>query len=109
MSEVGRDRRLGNLQTPPCVQKLQTALHAKAKAEPEFRFYLLYDKMYREDVLTFAYRQCRANQGAAGVDGVSFADIEAAGAADWLGELAQRLRQHAYCRGRPETGLNLPG
>ena len=100
---------MGNLQTPPCVQKLQTALHAKAKAEPEFRFYLLYDKMYREDVLTFAYRQCRANQGAAGVDGVSFADIEAAGAADWLGELAQRLRHHAYCRGRPETGLNLPG
>lgn len=96
MSEVGRDRRLGNLQTPPSVQKLQTALHAKAKAEPAFRFYLLYDKMYREDVLTFAYRQCRANQGAAGVDGVNFADIEATGVADWLGELAQRLRHHTY-------------
>lgn len=52
--------------------------------------------MYREDVLTFAYRQCRANQGAAGVDGVNFADIEAAGVADWLGELAQRLRHHTY-------------
>jgi RNA-directed DNA polymerase len=87
---------LGNLQTPPSVQKLQTALHAKAKAEPEYRFYLLYDKLSREDILAFAYRQCRANQGAAGVDGVSFADIDAAGAADWLGELAQRLRHHAY-------------
>jgi RNA-directed DNA polymerase len=61
---------LGNLQTPLNVQKLQIALHAKAKEEPEFRFYLLYDKIYRRDVLDHAYRSCKANKGAAGVDGI---------------------------------------
>jgi RNA-directed DNA polymerase len=59
---------LGNLTTPLTVQKLQSALHAKAKDEPEFRFYLLYGKVYRADVLEFAYRCCKANKGAAGVD-----------------------------------------
>ena len=81
---------MGNLQTPENVQKLQTALHAKAKGEPEFRFYLLYDKIYRQDVLGHAYRICKANKGAAGVDGVRFADIEASGEEQWLGELAER-------------------
>ena len=55
------------LATPVSVQKLQTALHAKAKGEPEFRFYLLYDKVYRKDVLEHAYACCKANKGAAGV------------------------------------------
>ena len=58
---------MGNLTTPPSVQKLQSALHAKAKEEPGYRFYLLYDKVYRADVLEFAYRCCKANKGAAGV------------------------------------------
>ena len=57
--DVGKDRRLGNLSTPNSVQKLQKALHAKAKAEPDFRFYALYDKLYREDILAHAYAQCR--------------------------------------------------
>src|ERR1019366_1013654 len=64
--EATRSRRLGNLTTPPSVQKLQSALHAKAKEEPGYRFYLLYDKVYGADVLEFAYRCCKANKGAAG-------------------------------------------
>jgi hypothetical protein len=65
MWKVVKEGRLGNLETPPSVRKLQTALHAKAKAEPEYRFYLLYDKVYRADVLSFAYARCKANGGAA--------------------------------------------
>jgi len=87
---------LGNLTTPPSVQKLQSALHAKAKEEPGYRFYLLYDKVYRADVLEFAYRSCKANKGAAGVDGQRFEDIEAYGEVRWLGELADRLRTKTY-------------
>src|ERR1700740_2854183 len=60
--QVVRDRRLGNLATPKRVQKLQTALHAKAKAEAGYRFYALYDKISREDILAHAYAQCRSNK-----------------------------------------------
>ena len=87
---------MGNLSTPKSVQKLQTALHAKAKAEAEFRFYALYDKIYREDILAHAYAQCRANKGAPGVDGQDFSDIEADGLERWLGELALALREETY-------------
>jgi RNA-directed DNA polymerase len=79
---------LGNLSTPKSVQKLQKALHAKAKAEAGYRFYALYDKISREDILAHAYAQCRSNKGAPGVDGQDFADIEAYGLQRWLGELA---------------------
>ena len=65
-----------NLQPPNQLVKLQTALHEKAKAAPTYRFYALYDKLYRGDVLSFAYRRCRANKGAAGVDGQTFLDIK---------------------------------
>ena len=65
-----------SLTTPISVQKLQTALHAKAKEAPKFRFHALYDKVYRKDVLTYAYERCEANGGAAGVDEQTFADIE---------------------------------
>ena len=64
-----------SLTTPLSVQKLQTALHDKAKGSPKFRFYALYDKVYREDVMAFAYECCKANRGAAGVDGQTFEDI----------------------------------
>ena len=57
--------RLGNLSTPDSVQKLQTAVHAKAKAEPGYRFYTLYDKIGRDDILAHAYAQCRSNRGVA--------------------------------------------
>ena len=94
--DVGKDRRLGNLSTPSSVQKLQKALHAKAKAAPDFRFYALYDKIYREDILAHAYAQCRSNKGAPGVDGQEFADVEAYGIERWLGELAQALKEETY-------------
>jgi RNA-directed DNA polymerase len=87
---------LGNLATPSSIQKLQAALHAKAKGEPGFRFYALYDKVYRTDVLQYAYACCKANKGAAGVDGERFEDIEANGVDRWLGELAETLRKKTY-------------
>jgi group II intron reverse transcriptase/maturase len=90
---------LGNLATPSSVRKLQTALHAKAKAEAGYRFYALYDKIYREDILTHAYAQCRSNKGAPGVDAQDFAQVEAYGVERWLGELALVLREETY---RPE-------
>jgi group II intron reverse transcriptase/maturase len=90
---------LGNLSTPKSVQKLQRALHAKAKAEAGYRFYALYDKIHREDILTHAYAQCCSNKGAPGVDGQEFADVEAYGVRRWLGELALALREETY---RPE-------
>jgi group II intron reverse transcriptase/maturase len=89
-----------SLRTPEKVQKLQGALHAKAKGSPRYRFYALYDKVYREDILTFAYLCCKANGGAAGVDCQDFADIESYGVLRWLGELAEELRNRTY---RPEA------
>ena len=91
---------MGNLTTPKRVQKLQTALHAKAKAEADYRFYALYDKISRADILAHAYAQCRSNKGAPGIDGQDFADIEAYGVERWLAELALALRQETY---RPEA------
>ena len=87
---------MGNLSTPKTVQKLQKALHAKAKAEAGYRFYALYDKISRDDILAHAYAQCRSNKGAPGVDGQDFADIEAYGVGRWLGELALALREESY-------------
>lgn len=89
-----------SLSTPESVRKLRAALHAKAKGSPSCRFYTLYDKVYRADVLTFAYRWCRTNGGAPGVDEQDFADIEACGLERWLGELAEELRSRTY---RPQA------
>ena len=75
------------------------ALHAKAKAEAGYRFYALYDKISREDILAHAYAQCRSNKGAPGVDGQDFAAIEVYGVERWLAELALALREETY---RPE-------
>jgi group II intron reverse transcriptase/maturase len=85
-----------NLATPSSVQKLQTALHDKAKGSLNFRFYALYDKVYWKDVLAFAYACCKANGGAAGVDGQRFEDIEEYGVERWLDELAEELRSRTY-------------
>lgn len=85
-----------SLSTPASVQKLQMALHAKAKESPSLRFYALYDKVYRKDVLAFAYECCKANGGAAGVDSQGFEDIEAYGVERWLDELAQELKKRTY-------------
>jgi RNA-directed DNA polymerase len=85
-----------SLTTPESIQKLQTALHAKAKESPEFRFYALYDKVYRKDILAFAYACCKANGGAAGVDHQRFEDIDTYGEERWLDELAQELKNRTY-------------
>ena len=78
------------------VQKLQKALQAKAKAEPSYRFYSLWDKVYRRDVLYEAYRHCRSNGGAPGVDRVTFEQIEADGVGPWLAKLQEELRNKTY-------------
>ena len=85
-----------SLPTLPSVEKLQQALHTKAKELPSFRFYALYDKVYRADVLWTAWRRCRINGGAAGVDGQTFEDIEAYGVKRWLDELTEELRTKCY-------------
>ena len=81
---------------PEKLQKLQAALHAKAKASPDQRFHALYDKVFRKDVLEHAYACCRANGGVEGVDGQTFQDIETYGLSRWLGELAEELRVRTY-------------
>ena len=94
---MAQDREIGvNLTTPQTVRKLQTALHAKAKGSPDLRFYSLYDKLSRADILAHAYALCKAKRGAAGVDGQRHADIEAYGAERWLGQLAEELRNKTY-------------
>jgi RNA-directed DNA polymerase len=96
-----------SLATPPSVQKLQTALHGKAKGSPDFRFYALYEKVYREDVLAFAFDCCKANGGAAGVDGQTFKDIEEYGVKRWLDELTQELKSRTY-RPQPVRRVYIP-
>jgi RNA-directed DNA polymerase len=82
------------------VQKLQEALQAKAKRAPSYRFYALYDKVYRMDVLAEAFRRCLENRGVAGVDGQTFEDVASHGVEAWLGELAEELRKRTY---RPQA------
>jgi RNA-directed DNA polymerase len=94
--------------TPPLkVEKLQVALHTKAKGSPSYRFYALYDKIYREDVLRHAFDRCLANQGAPGVDGETFKQVEAYGVEKWLDELAETLRRQTY-RPQPVRRVNIP-
>src|SRR5437660_2965169 len=85
-----------SLATPEKIRIFQRKLYCKAKAEPEFRFYLLYDKICREDILQHAYRLARANAGAPGVDGVTFAQIEAEGLEAWLASLREELALKTY-------------
>jgi RNA-directed DNA polymerase len=85
-----------SLTTPADIRSLQRKLYCKAKAEPAFRFYLLYDKIYRDDMLAHAYALARANGGAPGVDGVTFVMIEAAGLKEWLAEIRKELVAKTY-------------
>jgi hypothetical protein len=105
---VVKDLEIGQPNTPKSVQKLQMALHAKAKAEAGtgYRFYALYDKISREDILAHAYAQCRSNKGAPGVDGQDFADVEAYGVGRWLGELALALQEETLPTGPHQKSVH---
>lgn len=96
-----------SLTPPPKVGKLQTALHSKAKDTPSYRFYALYDKIYRRDILEFAYARCRANDGAPGVDGQTFERIETYGLDRWLDELTEALKNETY-RPQPVRRVFIP-
>jgi RNA-directed DNA polymerase len=85
-----------SLTTPEAIRTLQRKLYGKAKTEPGFRFYLLYDKVWRADILRHAYDLARANKGAPGVDGMTFERIEASGLEDWLIRLGEELRAKTY-------------
>src|ERR1700692_4278091 len=85
-----------SLETPIKIRMLQRKLYQKAKEEPDYRFYLLYDKIYREDILNHAYALAKSNQGAPGVDGQSFTGIEAAGLEEWLNGIRNDLREKTY-------------
>src|ERR1039457_373961 len=85
-----------SLETPIPIRILQRKLYLKAKAEPAYRFYLLYDKIYREDILAHAYELVKANQGAAGVDGQRFGEIETQGLEKWLAGIRNELRRKTY-------------
>ena len=96
-----------SLETPEKIRSLQRKLYSKAKAEPAFRFYLLYDKICREDILSHAYARARENAGAPGVDGVTFEQIETAGVEAWLAGLREDLVSKTY-RSDPVRRVMIP-
>jgi len=85
-----------SLTTPSKIRELQIKLYRKAKNEPGYRFYMLYDKVYREEILAHAYARARANKGASGVDEQTFEEIESAGLAEWLTGIREELRSKTY-------------
>ncbi|MGE5352873.1 MAG: group II intron reverse transcriptase/maturase, partial [Acidobacteriota bacterium] len=89
------------------IQEFQRKLNEKAKASPKFRFYSLYDKTYRLDILEEAYRRAKSNGGAPGVDGVTFSDIESKGVAEYLLELQAELKTEQY-KPRPVLRVYIP-
>ncbi len=106
--EDGKERRLAmSLETPDKIRTLQRKLYVKAKAEPEFRFYLLHDKICRVDILAHAFALARRNDGSAGVDGVTFDDIERVGVEAWLEALREDLASMTY-RPSPVRRVMIP-
>ncbi|MFZ2137599.1 MAG: hypothetical protein WAV78_11850 [Xanthobacteraceae bacterium] len=96
-----------SLQTPTRIRSLQRKLYRKAKAEPAYRFYALYDKICREDILRHAYARARSNAGAPGVDAVTFADIDLSGREAWLAGLREELVSKTY-RPNPVRRVSIP-
>src|SRR6266705_7045119 len=96
-----------SLQTPDGIRRLQRKLYRKAKAEPAYRFYLLYDKICREDILRHAYALGRWNAGAPGVDGVTFGDIDLSGREAWLAGLREERVSKTY-RPSPVRRVSIP-
>lgn len=96
-----------SLKTPDGIRGLQRKLYVKAKTEPDFRFYILYDKVWRADILRHAYELARANKGAPGVDGITFEQIEASGLENWLSRLGEELRAKTY-RCQPVRRVMIP-
>ena len=96
-----------SLETPLKIREFQRKLYAKAKQEPSYRFYLLYDKIHREDILAHAYELAKANGGAPGVDHQSFEGIEAAGRDAWLASLRKELSEETY-RPQPVRRVLIP-
>lgn len=96
-----------SLATPPKLRRLQEALNTKAKQEPAYRFYLLYDKVYRADILAHAYAVSKQHGGAPGVDEVTYEDIEAAGLERWLAAVQEALRAETY-RPQPVRRVLIP-
>ena len=96
-----------SLETPDRIRTLQRKLYCKAKAEPAFRFYLLHDKICRPDILAHAWAQARCSDGAPGVDGVNFTDIERSGVEGWLAALRKDLASMAY-RPAPVRRVMIP-
>ena len=95
------------LKTPDKIRNLQRKLYLKAKSEPEFRFYVLYDKIYREDILIHAYRLAKANRGSAGTDGVTFDQIASEGVTKWLTGIREQLLAKIY-RPQPVRRVMIP-
>jgi RNA-directed DNA polymerase len=96
-----------SLTTPEKIRDFQRKLYVKAKEKPTYRFYSLYDKIYRTDILEHAYRSARANKGAPGVDGVTFEEVDAGGWKDWIGRLREELREGRY-KPAPVRRVNIP-
>lgn len=96
-----------SLKTPDKIRTFQRKLYLKAKAEPDFRFYQLYDKIYREDILHHAYRLAKSNGGAPGVDGVTFRMIESEGLEEWLSGIREELRSKTY-KPKPVRRVMIP-
>jgi len=96
-----------SLATTDKVQELQRKLYLKAKSEPKFRFYLLYDKVYRKDVLKRAWEEVRKNGGAPGIDGQRIEDVEEKGLEEFLGKIEEELRTQTY-KPQPARRVEIP-